>query len=122
MKTLTAGLAGLVAILTGLSAPALAQGEGFYDVAGTDARTGKSYGGRISIASTGPETWRLTWIFGGSQHEGYGIGDGKTLSVLFHTGEGHGLVVYTWNGTDAYEGRWGFPHQTTISSERLTKR
>lgn len=77
----------LAEVRAGLAGPALAQGEGLYDIASTDARTGNSYSGKITLLSTGAATWRLTW-----------------------------------NDKDAYQVRWGFPHQTTISSEKRTKR
>jgi hypothetical protein len=106
----------------GAGGSAQAQGEGIYDVTGTDARSGAGYSGKVAITSTGPETWRLTWTFGTQQHDGFGLGDGKTMSVLFATGEGQGIVVYTWNGRDTYEGRWAFRHQTHVGTERLTRR
>jgi len=104
-----------------LAAPAQAQRNGTYEVAGTNP-DGSSYSGNILIQQVGLASWRVRWTIGQAQIEGYGMSVGRVFSIGFVLGERPGMSIYEVAPDGGMSGQWTLVGSSAIGSENLTPR
>lgn len=109
------------ALLAASLTSAAAEGPGQYAVSGQDP-DGSSYQGSATITQTAKDIWRIAWVIGDERYEGFAIGDGKVLSVMFTSKEGSGVALYVSDDKGDYNGRWAFRGASAVGSEKLSTR
>lgn len=109
------------ALLAALSGPALAQQAGTYAVEGQGA-DGSRYQGTATLASTGNNTWRVTWQVGGDRAQGVGflIPEGPLLVVGYVLGNQIGAAAYAVQPDGSLRGTWTQGQGGGIGTEILT--
>jgi hypothetical protein len=115
-------LRGLVAFLIILifSTAALAEGQGGYSVNGTNAKDNSKYQGVATLTKTGNMIWRMVEIVGDSTREGFGIGDGRVITISFVAADGStALALYIVNSDGSYTGTWAGEGDKEVSTETL---
>jgi hypothetical protein len=113
----------LVLVLAFLLAasPALAQREGFYDVAGTNL-DGTPYTGVAQIRLLGINSFNIVWRLGNQLVEGVGMASGRTIAVVYGQAQRPGMGIYTLNPDGTIEGEWTVIGAGAIGRETLTPR
>ena len=111
-----------IAVLVGLSGPALAEGAGTYAVQGANPGGEGAYKGTATLAQTGKGTWSMTWRVANDTYSGYGVGDGKVLAIAYTGGGGSGVVSYVANPDGSYSGIWTTAQGRSAGLETLTPR
>ena len=92
-----------------LSASAFAADPvGSYTVEGSNPGGRGQYTGTVTVEKTG-DTYRVTWLVGGTRYIGTGIGNREFIAVSYKSGNATGLALYgadggNWKGVWAYEG------------------
>ncbi|MFC0384534.1 hypothetical protein [Muricoccus vinaceus] len=104
-----------------LAAPAQAQRNGTYEVAGTNP-DGSSYSGNILIQQVGLASWRVRWTIGQAQIEGYGMSVGRVFSIGFVLGERPGMSIFEVAEDGSMSGQWTLIGSSAIGTENLTPR
>lgn len=121
MKSQLFGLA-LMGLASGMALPAYAIGPGTYTVKGNNGEPDTDYSGTLTIAQTGKDTFKLTWIIDGDRYDGFAIGDARILAVSFTTkgASGTALLVEDDESKGGYKSIWGFKGETHIGVELIT--
>jgi hypothetical protein len=113
-------LAALIAAFCLISAPALADPPGRYNMTGTNPGSGEGYSGTVSINRTG-DTYQVVWVVGNQRFEGTGIGTRDFLAVSYRSGNQTGLALYSAEGDD-WEGVWTYAGGRQMGTERWIRR
>ena len=108
-------------LLAGLALPAAAQRAGAYAVEGRGPDN-QTYTGSVTLAPTGPETWRLTWRIGGETINGVGIAVPGGLVVAYFQDRQVGAAFYVAQPDGILEGRWTWGRDGGVGIERLLPR
>ena len=95
----------ILALVLGLSLPAMAQQPGRYTIDGTNA-DGSSYGGTLDLVAGPNNIWRLTWRVGGTVTEGIGMVQAGVLAVAYGNGARPGVVAYRILQDGRLDGPW----------------
>lgn len=115
-------LAALLAVSTAaVAAPAQAQRNGTYEVAGVNP-DGSAYNGRMAVQQVGLASWRVVWQIGEARFEGYAMSSGPVFSVGFTFGERPGIAIYQVLEDGAMAGQWTLIGTSAIGTETLTPR
>jgi hypothetical protein len=112
-------LATLIALLC-LSAGALADPVGRYDVNGTNPGSGSPYSGSVTVERTG-DTYRVTWTVGRQEFVGTGIGNRNFLAVSYRSGNQTGLAMY-YEEDGRWQGVWTYANGREIGTENWRRR
>ena len=88
---------------------------GEYAVEGTNPGSGSKYRGSVRIERTG-DTFRVTWVVGGTRYVGTGIGDKNFIAVSYRAGSDTGLALYGADGGD-WKGVWTYANGRQIGTE-----
>jgi hypothetical protein len=112
-------MAMLVAGLASFAAPAQAQHNGLYDVAGVNP-DGSPYTGQLRIQQVGLASWRVAWQVGDVRYEGYGMSAGPVFSIGFTFGERPGIAIYQVGTDGGMTGQWTLIGSSAIGTETLT--
>jgi hypothetical protein len=115
-------LRGLAAFFTIVifSTAALAEGQGRYSVNGTSAKDNSNYQGMATLTKTGNMIWQMVEVVGDSTREGFGIGDGRVITISFGAADGStALALYIVNSDGSYTGTWARDGDKEVSTETL---
>ena len=104
-----------------LGAPAQAQRNGTYEVAGTNP-DGSTYSGSLLVQQVGLASWRVRWTVGQAQIEGYGMSVGQVFSIGFVLGERPGMSIFEVAADGSMSGQWTLVGSSAIGTENLTPR
>lgn len=97
--------------------PAFARGPGTYAVAGKES-SGARYSGSATLTNSGNDTWRISWKIGGQVWTGYGIGDGKILSMNFSgNGQTGVMLLVAKDDGSGYQAAWAYTGDKRVSYE-----
>ena len=89
-----------------------------YTLTGLNPADKTRYQGKVSLTQTGAMTWNVEVTVAGDFFEGYAIGDGDTLSVMY---QGTGSVAfYKLRPDGAYDGIWAVHGATEVGTESWT--
>jgi len=99
------------ALLLSVATAFAADPVGSYSVAGTNPSDGDKYSGTVTVEKTG-ETYRVTWIVGGTRY----IGDKDFLAVSYKSGSDTGLALYGADGGN-WAGVWTYAGGRQIGAE-----
>ena len=116
------GLQGLaaLAVIAILSTAAIAEGQGRYSVNGTSAKDKSNYEGVVILTKTGKMIWRVIEVVGKSTREGFGVGDGRVITISFVAADGSTAVaLYIANSNGSYTGIWAREGDVEVSTETL---
>lgn len=116
MRTIVSAMAGLLLAFSAASADPV----GRYTASGTDAQTGNPYSGVVTVQRTG-DTYRVTWVVGGVQYDGTGIGNNDFIAVSYRAGNVTGLALYGAKG-DKWEGIWAYAGGRRLGTEVWERR
>lgn len=107
--------AAVAAFALGVTAAFAADPIGKYKVEGTNPGNGSSYSGTVTVEKTG-DTYRVTWVVGGTRYIGTGIGDKNFIAVSYKSGSDTGLALYGEDGGN-WEGVWTYAGGHQLGSE-----
>jgi hypothetical protein len=62
------------------------------------------------------DTYRVTWIVGGTRYVGTGIGDKNFIAVSYRSGNNTGLALYGADD-DGWQGVWTYADGRQIGTE-----
>jgi len=102
-----------------ISTAAMAEGQGKYNVSGTNVKDKSQYEGTATFTKTGQMTWRVVEDIGSESFEGFGIGDGKVIAVSFASDGSNTVALFIANPDGSYSGSWADEGDTEISTETL---
>jgi len=119
MKRIAMAAALVLGGLTLQAAPAAAQRNGVYEVAGTNP-DGTAYTGQMLIQQVGLASWRVAWQVGENRFEGYGMSSGPVFSVGFILAERPGIAIYQITPDGGMTGQWTLIGSSAIGTENLT--
>ena len=100
---------------------AWASPEGEYSVEGTSPGGSGKYTGQVTVAKTG-DTFRVTWLVGGTTFMGTGIGNKDSIAVSYMSDDGKtGLAFYGSDGGD-WSGVWTYSGGNQMGAEVWTRK
>jgi hypothetical protein len=102
-------------LLYGVACAFAADPVGSYSVEGTNPTGGGSYSGTVEVEKTG-DTYRVTWVVGGTRYIGTGIGDKNFIAVSYRSGDDTGLALYGADGGN-WHGIWTYAGGRRIGTE-----
>jgi hypothetical protein len=105
----------VAALLWSVATSFAADPVGTYSVEGNNPGGGSNYTGTVTIEQTG-ETYRVTWLVGGTRFVGTGIGDKNFIAVSYTSGSNTGLALYGADGGN-WRGVWTYAGGRTVGTE-----
>jgi hypothetical protein len=110
----------IAALLWTVTAAFAGEPVGSYRVEGTNPDGRSKYTGTVNVEKTG-ETFRVTWVVGGTRYVGTAVRNEGFIAVSYRSADSTGVALYAPDGDD-WKGTWTSTGGHEAGSERWTRR